>query len=138
MAATDYIWGSGTPLLDMACKNTDGTNDLVAGDTVTIDSTNVLSTTQGEVAVLRSTTDDSALGVCVENIPKGSIGRVRVYGVAMARASGVITAGGDVQCDTTGRVKALAGGKPSHGKALATTASDGDPIPVLLFHAKNA
>lgn len=143
MAATDFQWG-GYPVSggDIPCKNTDGSNDLKAGDAVTIDSSNAIAGAQPIVGVKRSTTDDVSIGAAVEAIPKGATGRIRVYGVAVMAAgsanSGVITAGTNVQADATGQVKTQAAGKPQIGIAFSTTAAQGDPVLVLLDRGKNA
>lgn len=138
MAVNDTLWGGyAVQGGDLPFKNTDGSNDLVAGDAVFIDTTNVITTSQPVAGVVRSTTDNAAIGVAIESIPKGKTGRVRVYGVAVARASGAVTAGDNVSCDTVGNMKTTPGGKACLGMALNTTTTLGDALMVLIDRAKN-
>lgn len=127
MATTDFQWGR-IPVQggDVSVKNTDGTNDLKAGDLVTIDTGNLMSSTQPVPGVVRSTTDDYTFGVAIESIPKGSIGRVQTLGIVQVVASGAITANTTVEADANGQVKTCAGGKPQAGLALTGTAALND------------
>lgn len=139
MATTDFQWGRiPVPGADRSVKNTDGTNDIAAGNVVTIDASNPMSGTQGVPGVTRGTTDDYAFGVAVEAIPKGAIGRVQCLGVIQVVASAGITAGAVVQADASGQVKTQVATKAQLGQALTGASGSGDLVWVALSIARNA
>jgi hypothetical protein len=115
-------------------KNTDGSNNLVPGQSCTLDAANLLSTTQPIIGVKQATADDVPFGVVLENIAMTKIGRIAVpfTGIVPAIASGAITANTNVEADTGGLFKTCGAGKPQYGVACTTTASSGDQFLLAL------
>lgn len=140
MAANDFQYAR-EPVFtgEIAVKNTTGSGTLLAaGTTVKIDTSNLLSGTQYSPGVIAVTDDDAALGVLIENIADGKVGRCAVAGVAQAICSAAITAGAFVQASSTGKVKTNAGAKKTLGMALTSTGASGDMLLVLISQAANA
>jgi hypothetical protein len=139
MAATEY---GNVPGIDLTFKNF-GASAIEAGLAVLVDGSNVIPTNAVGGIVLPTASGGVAgtLGVTVERIPAGGIGRVRVAGVIQCKANGTVTYGQIVQAsDTTaklGWVKTCGAGTRQIGLALAT-AADGEFLPVLIAHAVNA
>lgn len=111
---------------------------------VLLDTTNELGATQNMGVLIPSSSGGWAgqIGITVGAIKAGSIGRVRVYGIALGIAEGAITAGGRVRVSDTnakmGHIKACGNGDSQIGIALNTTTTDGDPVLVLLGRSFNA
>lgn len=136
MAANDVILSrypmSGDGVISVL--NTDGTNALTPGMLVTLDGSNLLSTTQPIIGVKMAVADNKIFGVCLEAIGLNKIGRVQTpyRGIVPAFAgtanSGVITAGDSVEGDASGACKTSAGSKFVIGDALQTTAAAGDQL----------
>lgn len=99
----------------------------LAGTTVSVPAIDIPATAGSELVI----------GVAMEDIAVGAIGRVRVGGIATVVASGSVTQGDLVQCDTAsgheGQGKTAGSAKYAAGQALAD-ASDAGDLPVLLFH----
>lgn len=140
MAANDVQHASIPLATDLSVKNTEASADIAVGTLVRLDATNVASATQPLPGVLITTTDEVALGVAIENIPNGKVGRIRPLGVAYCIASAAITAGAQVQCSTAGKIKTLVAAKPQVGQALTAAGADGDRVLVIFngLGAKNA
>lgn len=138
MAATDFTW-AGIPVTggDITVKNTDS-SDFAAGDAIKIDGTNVISGSQPIFGALQGTANAVGIGFALETIKQNQYGRVRTNGVAVGRASGAITAGTFVGCDSGGQVKTQQAANPCIGIALATTTANHDPIPILITQGNNA
>lgn len=123
-------------LLDEVYTNY-GITDIPAGTGVIQDPSNddgiVVPTASGGVA--------GTIGLTVETIPAGKQGRVATYGVAVGTAYGTISAGDFVMVSDTalhlGQVVASGSADEQLGKAVSS-ASDGFPVRVRLFAAKNA
>lgn len=137
MAVTDFQWASIPCPYDLAVKNTEASTTIAAGNVVKLDTSNLLSGTQGNFGVLQGTADAIPFGVAMESIAAGKSGRARPMGpVVQATASGAITAGTSVQADSAGKVKTAVTDKAALGVALTTTTTDGDPILVMLQAAE--
>jgi hypothetical protein len=142
MAATDFITAR-QPLgtQEWTVKNTDATAFL-SGHCVKLDTTNVVSATQGAPGVLRTTgITDMPFGVCIEAIPVGAYGRVQtVDGTGVwAIALGAITAGVVVgPSATAGKVTAYTATDPSLGTALTAAVNASDPVFVKINISRNA
>jgi len=139
MPATEF--GS-IPNIDLTFKNY-GASDIAANLVVLVDGSNVPPTKEPGGVVLPTASGGVAgtLGITVETIKAGGVGRVRVAGVCSVKANGAVTYGQLLQAsDTTaklGWVKTCGAATRQIGLALAT-ASDGEPVPVLIAHAANA
>lgn len=124
---------------DFPFKNYSTTDTIAKGIFVVCDTTNVLGATASAdgigIAVPAGDGTAAAVGITMESIGPGAVGRVRCYGIAVTTADGVITAGDLVQAtnDTSkvGFAKTLGATKYCSGQALNTCA-DGDPCIVLL------
>lgn len=127
--------------LDIPCKNYGGT-DIPAGRVVLLDTSNVAGADAATGVVLPTASGGVAgtLGITVEILYAGKVGRVRVAGMFPVIANGSITAGNYVQAsDTTaklGYVKALVADTEQIGQALDTVA-DGETCRVLICKAAN-
>jgi hypothetical protein len=131
MAANDVIL-SRIPVQngEVTVKNTHASTALAPGMSCTVDTSNLLSATQPVIGVVPAVADSKAFGIVLENIAAGAYGRVAcIYSsIVAATASGAITVGDSVECDTGSLVKTSAGSKPIVGDALTTTASSGDQV----------
>lgn len=147
MAATDFVWASyPLPGADIPCKNTSNAVNLALGYAVQLDSTNAL-TVAGQVAIgvtSASAVSATVFGIAIETIPfngsvaAGSIGRIRVYGIAQAAASAAIATGAVVgQSTTAGQLVTYTAANPQVGYACSPTANAADPFLVLLDRAAN-
>lgn len=138
MANADFQWGgSAVTGGDIPFKNTD-VSAMSAGQAVKVDPTNVMSGTQAVAGALIAAAGDKAVGYVIEAIPVNGIGRVRVYGVAPATASGAITAGVAVAPDASGKTKTCPAATAQSGYALTSAATNGDTILVLVDRGNNA
>lgn len=133
---TQYNQVSGAYVLDLPFKNTSG-SDIAAGYAVIADSSNPPSTGTPGGIVLPSS-DAKPLGVTIDAIPNGKIGRVRLNGVAPCICSAAITYGVSLMVDSAGKVLAQTTGKYAIGVALGTTAGTGEIVAVLLDRSVNA
>lgn len=121
-----------------------GVTDIPANRAVSIDATNLVGTgTNAGIGVKVVAADgDVVVGVTMEIIPAGGVGRVRTGGIAPCIADGAITAGtfvdASAQAGNVGYVKAHGAGKATVGIALATSAADDDVVPVLIALGFNA
>jgi hypothetical protein len=120
---------------DVVMKNTD-TVDFAAGNVVKLDTTNVESATQAPGALL--STDTVCIGICVDAIPQGKNGRVRMIGAAVAVASGAIAAGALVDSASSGQVATHGSGTRQLGVALNKATGAGDFCLVMVVPAANA
>lgn len=139
MAANDFQY-AGIPMGpggDVSVTNTDST-DLIVGNIVKLDATNVVSGTQPLPGVLLTTTDDYPYGVCIEAIAQTKSGRVRISGRVPVLAQAAITAGARVQCSTGAKAKTCGAAKAQLGQALTAAAADNDFILVQLSIGANA
>ncbi len=131
MAANDVIL-TRIPIQngEVSVKNTHASTALIAGNTCTLDGSNLVSATQPVLGVVPAIADDLPFGVVLENIPAGKIGRVACIfsSIVPTIASGVVTAKDYVECDTAAKVKTTAGTKICVGIALTTAAADLDQI----------
>lgn len=130
------------PGLDIPVFNYSGSTTIAAGTAVSVDSTNVISTSgvnEGIGVIPIAAVGNAVIGVAMESIGPGAYGRVRVAGQVQMTADGAITAGGVVDgSNTSGKTaKAHAAGKFQVGVALST-AADGEQVLVLLCLANNA
>lgn len=138
MAANDYTYPRIPKHTDLSVGN-QGVSDIAAGLCVTLDGANIVPTTAEDNVVL-SSADDTIYGVAVETLKAGGgVGRVAAGDgeIVVCKASGAITAGGWVQADNNGKVKAQVDAKPTVGVALTTTLADGDYLRVKLHIARN-
>lgn len=139
MAANDFIQATIPMPGDIACKNTEASTDLAAGDVVKLDTSNVVSGTQGTFGVLQGTAAAQPIGVAIEAITHGKIGRVRPLGaVVWCVASASTAAGLILAASSSGKVAAQTSGQTQLGLSLTAAAADGDRILVMLFGGKNA
>ena len=141
MAANDFVLAYNPNLTGVqGVKNTDGTNDLVAGDLCKLDTANPLSATNPFLCVVRANaTTDAPIFVCLDNIPKTKQGRVAIPGpIIKVVAGAAITAGVEVMATTSGQVIAQTAGLRQVGYALTPAAALGDQILMLQASAKNA
>jgi hypothetical protein len=128
--------------VDLPCKNYGG-SDIGPGLGVLIDTGNLAGPDAAPGVVLPTNSGGvvGTLGITVETIYAGKVGRVRVAGAYPVVAHGSVTAGTYVQLsDTTahlGQVKTCLSATEQIGQAL-NGASDGDPVLVLICKAKNA
>lgn len=128
----------------VAIKNTDGTNDILAGQAVVLDTATLISSSNAALAGKLGGAGGQPLGVAIEKIAKGTTGRIATGYMAFVPAqagsanSGVITADDWVEGDATGQFKTTAGGVPTYGKALTTTAAQGDQFLLGVTFAKEA
>lgn len=140
MALWNIQLSTAPSLNDFAFKNNTG-SDIASGVCVIIDATNALSSalTDDGISVKLPTADGQlSVGVTMEIIKNGNVGRVRTGGMAVVTASGVVTAGGPVMAESaTGKGKAAGAAKAQVGIALST-AADADPLLVLVCPAFNA
>jgi len=132
MAATDFLY----PRFGIE----KGGSALSAGQTVKIDTGNLVSASQASVGVTPTVlVADFPFGVVAENIPAGQQGRVQLEGVANCIALGAITAGNIVGPSTTaGKITTYTAANPSLGQALTAAANASDPVLVRLAISKNA
>ena len=131
---------------DYAFKNYTG-SDIPANVAVSVDTTaaNVISPTNlvdaiGVIPVAAS--GNPVVGVTMEIIPAGRVGRVRCGGVAPMFADGAITAGTFVDASAAatkvGYAKVHVAAASTLGMALSTATADGDPVLVLIAQGRNA
>lgn len=133
---TQYNQVSGVYVLDLPFKNTSG-SDIAAGYAVIADSSNPPSpSTPGGITLPAS--DATPLGVTVDAIPNGKIGRVRLNGVAPCVCSAAITYGGYVMADSAGKVTPQTSTNYAIGVALGETGATGEIVAVLLDRSVNA
>ena len=138
MAATDFLYASNRIEQELAVKNTDST-DFAFGDVVKLDTSNVVSGTQAVVGALQGTAAAQPLGVCLEAIPQGKVGRIAPLGpIVRTTASGAISAGAILAAAASGKVAAQTSGQAQLGMAITAAASNNDPLLAMLFGAKNA
>lgn len=114
-----------------------GLTDIPANTAVLFDSVNV-GDVNGPAGIVVPTNGGGVArtaGVTVERIPPGCVGRVRIFGGAVAIASGAINPGDLVQIDDTtpkmGCVELAASTNQILGKAMSA-AVDGDPVLVWV------
>lgn len=140
MATTDFKWARFPINADgtIVVKNTDGSNNFVAGNCVTLDASNPLSGTQPSPGCVLSASGDLAFGVVVESIAMGAYGRVQIEGIVQVVASGAITANTCVETDTGGKVKTCASAAAQIGQALTPTSSNGDLLLMRIALARNS
>lgn len=139
MAATDFLWSSyPIPGGDVPIKNTDGTSAFAFGDALQLDSANVISGTQTVIGAKSAALQSSFFGFAIETTPLNAITRARVYGIAVATASGAITAGAVVGCAASRQVVTATAAKPQVGYAVSTTVNAADPMLVLIDRSNNA
>lgn len=123
-------------------KNNSG-SDINPGYAVTVDGSNLLGGTNSSVGCKLPPTSGSevTIGITMETIKAGAIGRVRVAGLAVAKASGSVTAGTYLQAQVTsgneGKLSTCGSGKAQIAFALEG-ASDGEDVLVTLAPARNA
>lgn len=140
--AKNYQIGSTPSLTDFPFKNYGG-SAIGANLAVIVDTSNKLGGSNDGVGVaLPASAGVPIVGVTLESIPAGGIGRVRCTGpIVVCKAEGSITAGTMVQASVTsskvGWVKALTSAKAQVGMAL-DDAADGEDILVLFVPANNA
>ncbi len=143
MSAT-YDQLAQTPLAsDETFKNYSG-SDIPANTAVALDTTNYVGDSLGTTIpgiILPATGGNPSLcvGITMDKIKAGQVGRVRPLGTAYAIANGTITPGQTVDADVTtaGRILAHTAAKASLGQARSGGAS-GDPILVFVNPALNA
>lgn len=126
---------------DLAFKNT-GVTTLVAGTPVKVDSANAISASNlaSGIGVVGVAADgDGCVGVLLEDVLAGGVGRVRTAGTVVTKADGAVTAGAFVMASATASkfVKTQGAGLPTLGQALST-AADGEDVLVLLAVSANA
>lgn len=148
--AINFQGASAPSYSDFTFKNYNASTDIGANLAVKLDTTNVLDGTDngtwGAVdtpGVIPVTGDgDIVVGVTMETIKAGGVGRVRTAGIASMSADGAITAGAAVMASSAGGkvgfAKAQTAGKAQIGIALNTTSADSEPVLVLVSLAKNA
>lgn len=142
MATTDFVWGR-IPVTgaDVTIKNTDGTNNFVAGNLVTLDPANAMATgtpAQPAPGCVLAVNNDYTFGVVIESIAIGAFGRVQRIGQIQVVASAAITAGAIVQSSGSGKVATSGVAQPQVGQALTAAAGNLDLIWVALDRAKNS
>lgn len=140
MSANDFIYAYQPNLTGiLSVKNTDGTNDIAAGDVVTFDAANPLSATNAFFCVKRANaTSDSPSWIAIDAIPKTKQGRVAINGpIVGAVAGAAITAGTPVMPTTSGQLIAQTAGLQQTGYCLTTAAGINDKILVLVCAAFN-
>lgn len=135
MAVIEQLGGLPVTGADVSFKNF-GVSDIAAGTVVKADTSNPPSPTLpgGVVAV---TDDTNVLGVALETLVAGKMGRVRLAGGAVCTAGGTITFGDVVMSANTGTVVAQTAGKYQLGIALSSAAST-EKVLVWIDKAKNA
>lgn len=139
MSAIDY--GS-IPGIDITCKNTSALA-IAAGTGVIIDTAHAASgdTPPGVLAPTNGGGVVGTLGIAIENIAVGQIGKVRVSGTYPVIAHGGVTAGAYLQVSDTaahlGQVKTCGAATEQIGQAL-NTATDGTLVNVMICKANNA
>ncbi len=140
MAANDSQYASIPMPGDIACKNTEASVDLSAGQVVKLDASHLVSGTQSVFGVILPTANtDYCFGVVMESIPNGKTGRVRTMGVAQVICSAAVTAGAVLMpASSAGKVLTQTAAKPQIGQALTGTATDADKLLVNLSFALNA
>lgn len=121
------------PILVVPCKNTSGSD--IASNIGVIADTYVA----GQFSVKLPTGSGTAfpLGITMEAIANGKVGRVMFQGIASCVAAGTITAGGPVMLDSAGKVIAQTTGLYQAGVALQDCVTT-DAVNVFLAPAKNA
>lgn len=123
---------------DIPFKNATG-SDIAAGIAV------VMDTTAGRVMHVKppaaAGSVAGSIGITVEAIANGKVGRVRCVGAAVATAHGTINPGEGVQIENAsgheGKVIVCGAATTQLGRAL-TAAVDGDQVLVLVGVATNA
>jgi Uncharacterized conserved protein (DUF2190) len=135
MAVFEQQTGSQVDGGDLPFKNYGG-SAIAAGLAVKLDTGTVPSGTN-PAGVVVTTSSVGAIGVTMESIPAGKMGRVRCYGVAPATAGGTIAVGDYVMAANTGVVVTQTAGLFGLGYALSGAAST-ETVRVLLALAKNA
>lgn len=142
MAANDFVLAYQPNLTGlMSVKNTDGANDLVAGDMCKLDTANPISATNAFICVVRAgATGDKCVFPVLDNIPKTKTGRVACAPGSVVRvvAGAAITLGDPLMCTTVGQVIAQTAALPQVGYALSSAAGISDQILMLFAPAKNA
>lgn len=128
------------PVLDFTFKN--ATASTIAANLAVLASTAPTGDTPGCVVLPTASGGVvGTIGVTVEAIPAGGVGRVRVYGIIPCTANGTVTFGEHVQVSDTsaklGWVKTCGAATQQLGKAL-DTATNGQQVRVLLMMAANA
>lgn len=130
MAANDVVLAR-IPIQngEIAIKNTD-VSAMVPGNSVTLDTANLLSSTQPALGAKLSVGNDIVLGVVLENIAVGGYGRVAcTFAVIVpAIANAAIAAGASVGGDAAGKIKTAAAANPSFGQALTAAAGANDQV----------
>lgn len=122
-----------------AVKNTSSSVAIAAGDCVTLDASNLASGTQPVDGVVQSANQDLILGIALENIAVGDIGRVMTDGEVQVVCSAAVTAGTMVMSSGSGQVATQTSAQPTVGEALgASTTGTGQLLRVRLRIAKNA
>lgn len=141
MAANDFVLAYQPNLTGcVAVKNTDGTNDLNAGDLVKLDTANPLSATNPFICVVRAnaTTDTPAFAM-LDNCPRTKTARMAVPGpIIRVVAGAAITMAVPVMATTSGQVIAQTAGLAQCGYAFTPAAALGDQILMLVTIGKNA
>lgn len=141
MAANDFVLAYQPNLTGMiSVKNTDGTNNLNAGDFCKLDTANPLSATNPFICVVRCNANtDTTTFVCIDNILMLKSGRVSAGGpIVRVVAGAAITAGVELMLTTAGQVVAQTAGLKQVGYALTPAAALNDQILMLQSAAKNA
>jgi hypothetical protein len=142
MATTDFTWGRIPHLgAEPPYLNTDS-NDFAAGNVLTLDTTNVLSGTQGGFGMLLATTDNIPAGVAIEACAHVAAApfnqsRMQTAGIVQCVASAAISAGAVLKCSTVGKVVTGADTKPQVGYAWTPTSADTDKLIVSLAFGNN-
>jgi uncharacterized membrane protein len=125
--ATDNQFG-GLPVTggDLSLKNYSVT-DIAAGKAVFM--SDVAAEEMGCEIPATSDTVERTIGITMEIIKAGKVGRVRALGAAVCVANDTIVRGNAVQIDTAsgheGEVKLLASGKTQLGRALNSAVAGG-------------
>lgn len=127
---------------DFPFLNQSGT-EIAEGVAVIVDASKDLASYNGISITTPGSDGVPVVGVTMERIPNGSVGRVRCPGPIVAmKADGAITAGVHVMASGTalklGYAKAAGSAKSSLGLALNAATNDGDLVLVMLGTAKNA
>lgn len=129
---------AGTYVLDIPCHNYSSSVDLAANVAVILDTSNTGGTgTNPAPGVTLPASNAKPFGFTVSKIPFGKTGLVRVYGVAVATASGTIHVGDILMTDSAGAVLPQTTGLAQIGLALSEAVST-DTVLVLIDRAKNA
>ncbi len=117
---------------DLSLKNYSAT-DIPAGTAVIMDTT--AADVMGCSAIATSASVELTIGITLETIAAGKIGRVRTCGAASMTANDTILRGNAVQIDSAtgheGQCKLLASGKTQLGRALSNAVA-GDEILVWV------